>query len=124
MNMKQKLFALLALSALNANASGPVIISMVQLLANGEQFNGVSVEVFGYVGGVGSPALYLTKDHVQDASSSVLLQVTDDMLEKFVTCRNRYVSVAGDLILDEGALFLENIRSIFDSDQVVFCYRE
>jgi len=63
--MKQKLFALLALGALNANASGPVIISMVQLLANGEQLNGVSVEVFGYVGGVGSPALYLTNDHVQ-----------------------------------------------------------
>jgi len=46
------------------------------------------------------------------------------MLEKFVKCRNRYASVSGDVILDEGGLFLENIRSIFDCENMVYCHRE
>lgn len=122
--MKLRLVTLLILSALSVNALGQTLISMVQLLSNGERFGGASIEVFGYVNSVGPPAIFLTKEHVRDPSSSVRLEITDAMIESFRRCRSRYVSVVGELSIDEGALFLEKIRSIYDHENVAYCHSE
>lgn len=122
--MKLRLVALLILNVVSVNAIGQVSVSMVQLLSDGETFNGASVEVFGYMTSVGGAALYLTRDHVGDTPSSVGLKVTDEMAENFKKCRSKYVRIVGDLVFEDGAPYLENIRSIFDSENIVYCHRE
>lgn len=122
--MKLRLVAILVLNAFSVSALGQASISMVQLLSDGEKFNGAAVEVFGYMTSVGGAALYLTRDHVGDTPSSVGLLVPDAMAESFMKCRNRYVRIVGEVTLEGGVPYLENISSIFDPERVIFCHRE
>lgn len=122
--MRRKLVVFLMFSAFSAFATGQVSISMIHLIAYGDRFDGANIEVFGYLGGVGSPALYLTKDHSGDPPSSVYLVVSDTMVQGFLECRNRYVKVVGDVIIDEGILFVGNIGSIYDSERGEYCFKE
>lgn len=122
--MRRKLLVFLIFSAFSAFATGQVSISMIHLLVYGDRFDGARVEVFGYIGGFRSPALYLTKDHANDPVSSVYLEVSDAMIEDFLKCRSRYVKVVGDVIIDEGILFVGNIGSIYDSERGEYCYNK
>lgn len=118
-----KKIALLFIASFSLNSFAAMSVSMVQLISDGDEFRGKTVETFGYMSGIGGPALYLTKDHVGDSASSVLLQITDEMASEYLKCRNRYVSLTGELIGEGGVLYLEDIQSIFDPSSVEFCYK-
>lgn len=122
--MRRKLIIGLIFSVFSTSTLGRVSISMIHLLVYGDRFDGARVEVFGYIGGFRSPALYLTKDHANDPVSSVYLEVSNAMIEDFVKCRSRYVTVVGDVIIDEGILSIGNISSIYDSERGEYCYNK
>ena len=67
----------LTISATTSLHDSPIAVSMIHLIASPDAFEGLKVRVLGYVGGLSSSTLFLTREHSEagDSMSSIHLSL-------------------------------------------------
>ena len=109
------------------NSDDVVLVSMVQLLTNPDDYAGKAVEVTGYLQKNPTLQLFLSKDHgaARDIQSSVI--VSDDTPGGSLTqsgCLDQYVKVTGTFNRLEGvAWHIKRVQKIRKADTGHMCWK-
>jgi hypothetical protein len=91
-------------------AAAPQAISLVQLIADPQQYVGRQVHVIGYLGRAPNLFLFLTRDHYQasDVMSAIsVVDMTENASLIQSACLQHYVAVIGTVIKRDDPVFYE-----------------
>ena len=109
------------------NSDDVVLVSMVQLLTNPDDYAGKAVEVTGYLQKNPTLQLFLSKDHgaARDIQSSVI--VSDDTEDGSLTqsgCLDQYIKVTGTLDRLMGAAWaVVRVQEVRDAETAEMCWK-
>ena len=109
------------------NSDDVVLVSMVQLLTNPDDYAGEAVEVTGYLREYPTLRLFLSKDHVtaRDIQSSIIVSDdTDGGALTLAGCSDQYVKVIGTFNRLEGvAWHIKHVQKIRKADTGHMCWK-
>ncbi len=102
-------------------------VSLVELLTNGNVFEGKDVQVFGYFDDSADARLYLTDDHALggDTVSSIPVLLSAGHESEILKCKDGYFFLQGHVeITADGMMILTDIRKIISASDSAICYQK
>tara|TARA_R110002072_G_scaffold250191_1_gene409066 strand:- start:43 stop:462 length:420 start_codon:yes stop_codon:yes gene_type:complete len=114
-------------SSADCEESPTIAISMVELILNGQAYEGSCISATGYLSHH-NPRLYLTKDHslINDSLSSIYIVDRTEEGDVHQNCGDNYVTVTGRLVaISKISVGIDEIKSVFKYGEIEgsgYCY--